>query len=178
MRRRELIALLKCLPLTGGAQQHARAARSRQKARIQEKSLPSHLQAEAVAEAISTVAHRGDERRHLSSDRRHGLAHLRCRPPRYVRRTGSQHSGLSRGLSVGRSRRTRRGLFASPDLCCRDRSAGTSRPRASIMQFYRTLGLQLEGAAKRPGMGAGEEGAERGQALKTISYVRMRCAIK
>src|SRR5215472_10230246 len=38
------------------------------------------------------------------------------------------------------------------------------------MQFYRTLGLQLEGTAKSPGMGAGEERAERGQALQTISY--------
>jgi hypothetical protein len=37
------------------------------------------------------------------------------------------------------------------------------------MQFYRTLGLQLEGGeeARR---GAGEERAERGQALQTISY--------
>jgi alkanesulfonate monooxygenase SsuD/methylene tetrahydromethanopterin reductase-like flavin-dependent oxidoreductase (luciferase family) len=43
-------------------------------------------------------------------------------------------------------------------------------PEPSIMQFYRTLGLQLEGAAKRPGMGAGEERAERGHALQTISY--------
>jgi hypothetical protein len=33
-------------------------------------------------------------------------------------------------------------------------------PEPSIMQFYRTLGLQLEGAAKRPGMGAGEARAE------------------
>ena len=41
-------------------------------------------------------------------------------------------------------------------------------PEPSIMQFYRTLGLQLEGAAKRPGMGA--ERTERGQALQTISY--------
>ena len=43
-------------------------------------------------------------------------------------------------------------------------------PEPSIMQFYRTLGLQLEGAAKRPGVDAGEERAERGQALQTISY--------
>jgi hypothetical protein len=38
------------------------------------------------------------------------------------------------------------------------------------MQFYRTLGLQLEGTAKRPGVRAGEQRAERGQALQTISY--------
>ena len=38
------------------------------------------------------------------------------------------------------------------------------------MQFYRTLGLQIEGAAKRPGVRAGEQRAERGQALQTISY--------
>ena len=43
-------------------------------------------------------------------------------------------------------------------------------PEPSIMQFYRTLGLQLEGTAKRPGVRAGEQCAERGQALQTISY--------
>jgi alkanesulfonate monooxygenase SsuD/methylene tetrahydromethanopterin reductase-like flavin-dependent oxidoreductase (luciferase family) len=43
-------------------------------------------------------------------------------------------------------------------------------PESSIMQFYRTLGLQLEGAATSPGVRAGEQRAERGQALQTISY--------
>ena len=43
-------------------------------------------------------------------------------------------------------------------------------PEPSIMQFYRTLGLQLEGAAKSPGVREGEQRAERGQALQTISY--------
>ena len=38
------------------------------------------------------------------------------------------------------------------------------------MQFYRTLGLQLEGAAKSRGVREGEQRAERGQALQTISY--------
>jgi hypothetical protein len=38
------------------------------------------------------------------------------------------------------------------------------------MHFYRTLGLQIEGAAKRPGVRAGEQRAERGKALQTISY--------
>jgi alkanesulfonate monooxygenase SsuD/methylene tetrahydromethanopterin reductase-like flavin-dependent oxidoreductase (luciferase family) len=40
----------------------------------------------------------------------------------------------------------------------------------SIMQFYRTLGLQLEDSAGRPGAGMSEQRAERGQALQTISY--------
>jgi alkanesulfonate monooxygenase SsuD/methylene tetrahydromethanopterin reductase-like flavin-dependent oxidoreductase (luciferase family) len=43
-------------------------------------------------------------------------------------------------------------------------------PEPSIMQFYRTLGLQLEGTANRPGVRAGEQRSERGQALQTISY--------
>jgi alkanesulfonate monooxygenase SsuD/methylene tetrahydromethanopterin reductase-like flavin-dependent oxidoreductase (luciferase family) len=41
-------------------------------------------------------------------------------------------------------------------------------PEPSIMQFYRTLALQLEGAAKGPV--GGEERARRGLALQTISY--------
>ena len=116
-----------------------------------------HNRSEAVAEAISAVAHRSDKRRHLSRDRRHGLAHLRCRPPRYIRRTGSQHSGLSRGLSVGRSCRARRGLFASPDLCCRDRSFGTSRPRAinyAVLPDARTA-TRGRGEEARHGRGRG-----------------------
>src|SRR5262249_2278318 len=36
--------------------------------------------------------------------------------------------------------------------------------------LYRTLGLQLENSATRPGTRAGEERAERGQKLQTISY--------
>jgi hypothetical protein len=43
-------------------------------------------------------------------------------------------------------------------------------PEPSIMQFYRTLGLQLEGTAKRAGVCAGEQRAERGLTLQTISY--------
>jgi len=43
-------------------------------------------------------------------------------------------------------------------------------PEASIMQFYRTLGLKLEGTATRPGVRADEQRAERGQALQTVSY--------
>ncbi len=38
------------------------------------------------------------------------------------------------------------------------------------MRFYRTLGQQFEGTANRPGVRAGEQRAERGQALQTISY--------
>jgi hypothetical protein len=44
------------------------------------------------------------------------------------------------------------------------------------MQFYRMLGLQFEGAA-RPGVGAGEERAERGQACRPTA-MKMRCRIK
>jgi alkanesulfonate monooxygenase SsuD/methylene tetrahydromethanopterin reductase-like flavin-dependent oxidoreductase (luciferase family) len=40
----------------------------------------------------------------------------------------------------------------------------------SIMQFYRTLGVQLEGSARKPGARMGEQRTERGQALQTISY--------
>jgi alkanesulfonate monooxygenase SsuD/methylene tetrahydromethanopterin reductase-like flavin-dependent oxidoreductase (luciferase family) len=43
-------------------------------------------------------------------------------------------------------------------------------PEQSIMQFYKTLGLQFEGSAGRPGARADEQRAERGQALQTISY--------
>ncbi len=41
-------------------------------------------------------------------------------------------------------------------------------PELSIMQFYRTLGSRLEGAANRAG--TSEERAVRGQALQTVSY--------
>jgi len=38
------------------------------------------------------------------------------------------------------------------------------------MRLYRTLGVQLEDSATRPGVRASEERADRGQALRTISY--------
>ena len=43
-------------------------------------------------------------------------------------------------------------------------------PEHSIMQFYRTLGAQLEDSATRSGARASEQRAERGQALQTIDY--------
>ena len=43
-------------------------------------------------------------------------------------------------------------------------------PEHSIMQFYRTLGAQLEDSATRAGARASEQRAERGQALQTIRY--------
>jgi alkanesulfonate monooxygenase SsuD/methylene tetrahydromethanopterin reductase-like flavin-dependent oxidoreductase (luciferase family) len=43
-------------------------------------------------------------------------------------------------------------------------------PEQSIMQFYRTLGLQLEDSASRAGARTTEQRAERGQALQTIGY--------
>ena len=43
-------------------------------------------------------------------------------------------------------------------------------PEHSIMQFYRTLGAQLEESATRAGARAIEQRAERGQALQTIGY--------
>ena len=43
-------------------------------------------------------------------------------------------------------------------------------PEHSIMQFYRTLGAQLEDSATRAGARATEQRVERGQALQTISY--------
>jgi alkanesulfonate monooxygenase SsuD/methylene tetrahydromethanopterin reductase-like flavin-dependent oxidoreductase (luciferase family) len=43
-------------------------------------------------------------------------------------------------------------------------------PEQSIMQFYRTLGAQLEDSATRSGARAVEQRAERGQALQTIRY--------
>jgi alkanesulfonate monooxygenase SsuD/methylene tetrahydromethanopterin reductase-like flavin-dependent oxidoreductase (luciferase family) len=51
-------------------------------------------------------------------------------------------------------------------------SDGVARDDAeqSIMQFYRTLGKQLEGTASRPGVRAIEQRLGRGQALQTISY--------
>ena len=43
-------------------------------------------------------------------------------------------------------------------------------PEQSIMQFYRTLGQQIEDSASRAGARAIEQRAERGQALQTINY--------
>jgi alkanesulfonate monooxygenase SsuD/methylene tetrahydromethanopterin reductase-like flavin-dependent oxidoreductase (luciferase family) len=45
-----------------------------------------------------------------------------------------------------------------------------AEPEQSIMQFYRTLGQQIEESATRAGARAIEQRAERGQALQTISY--------
>jgi alkanesulfonate monooxygenase SsuD/methylene tetrahydromethanopterin reductase-like flavin-dependent oxidoreductase (luciferase family) len=49
-------------------------------------------------------------------------------------------------------------------------AAARAEPEPSIMQFYRTLGQLVEDSARRPGMRAGDQRAERGQALQTISY--------
>jgi len=43
-------------------------------------------------------------------------------------------------------------------------------PEQSIMQFYRTLGAQIEASATRAGARAIEQRAERGQALQSIGY--------
>ena len=48
--------------------------------------------------------------------------------------------------------------------------AARAEPEQSIMQFYRTLGHQLEGTATRPGVRASEQRIGRGQALQTIRY--------
>src|SRR5262249_12629803 len=49
-------------------------------------------------------------------------------------------------------------------------SAARAEPERSIMQFYRTLGMQLEGSATRPGVRTSEQRLGRGQALQTIRY--------
>src|SRR5262245_34416376 len=49
-------------------------------------------------------------------------------------------------------------------------AAARAEPEQSIMQFYRTLGQQVEASATRAGARAIEQRAERGQALQTISY--------
>jgi alkanesulfonate monooxygenase SsuD/methylene tetrahydromethanopterin reductase-like flavin-dependent oxidoreductase (luciferase family) len=49
-------------------------------------------------------------------------------------------------------------------------AAAQAEPEQSIMQFYRTLGAQLEDSATRSGARATEQRAERGQALQTIRY--------
>jgi alkanesulfonate monooxygenase SsuD/methylene tetrahydromethanopterin reductase-like flavin-dependent oxidoreductase (luciferase family) len=45
-----------------------------------------------------------------------------------------------------------------------------AEPEQSIMQFYRTLGQQIEDSATRAGARAIEQRAERGQALQTVTY--------
>ncbi len=49
-------------------------------------------------------------------------------------------------------------------------ASARAEPEQSIMQFYRTLGAQVEDTAGRAGTRASEQRAERGQALQTISY--------
>jgi alkanesulfonate monooxygenase SsuD/methylene tetrahydromethanopterin reductase-like flavin-dependent oxidoreductase (luciferase family) len=49
-------------------------------------------------------------------------------------------------------------------------ASARAEPEQSIMQFYRTLGQQVEASATRAGARAIEQRAERGQALQTISY--------
>jgi alkanesulfonate monooxygenase SsuD/methylene tetrahydromethanopterin reductase-like flavin-dependent oxidoreductase (luciferase family) len=49
-------------------------------------------------------------------------------------------------------------------------AAARADPEQSIMQFYRTLVLQLEDSASRAGARTAEQRAERGQALQTIGY--------
>ena len=49
-------------------------------------------------------------------------------------------------------------------------ASARAEPEQSIMQFYRTLGLQIEDSATRAGARASEQRAERGQALQTIGY--------
>lgn len=51
-----------------------------------------------------------------------------------------------------------------------DTEAAVADPEDSILQFYRTLGAQLERSAALAGMRTVERRAERGQALQTISY--------
>jgi alkanesulfonate monooxygenase SsuD/methylene tetrahydromethanopterin reductase-like flavin-dependent oxidoreductase (luciferase family) len=49
-------------------------------------------------------------------------------------------------------------------------AAARTDPEASIMEFYRTLGRQIEESATREGARAVEQRAVRGQALRTVSY--------
>jgi alkanesulfonate monooxygenase SsuD/methylene tetrahydromethanopterin reductase-like flavin-dependent oxidoreductase (luciferase family) len=49
-------------------------------------------------------------------------------------------------------------------------AAARGDPEQSIMQFYRSLGLQLEASATKAGARVIEQRAERGQALQTITY--------
>jgi alkanesulfonate monooxygenase SsuD/methylene tetrahydromethanopterin reductase-like flavin-dependent oxidoreductase (luciferase family) len=49
-------------------------------------------------------------------------------------------------------------------------ASARDEPEESIMQFYRTLGQQIEDSATRAGARAIEQRAERGQALQTVTY--------
>jgi alkanesulfonate monooxygenase SsuD/methylene tetrahydromethanopterin reductase-like flavin-dependent oxidoreductase (luciferase family) len=49
-------------------------------------------------------------------------------------------------------------------------ASARDEPEQSIMQFYRTLGQQIEDSATRAGARAIEQRAERGQALQTVTY--------
>jgi alkanesulfonate monooxygenase SsuD/methylene tetrahydromethanopterin reductase-like flavin-dependent oxidoreductase (luciferase family) len=49
-------------------------------------------------------------------------------------------------------------------------ASARAEPEQSIMQFWRTLGQQIEDSATRAGARAIEQRAERGLALQTISY--------
>jgi alkanesulfonate monooxygenase SsuD/methylene tetrahydromethanopterin reductase-like flavin-dependent oxidoreductase (luciferase family) len=49
-------------------------------------------------------------------------------------------------------------------------AAARADPEQSIMQFYRTLALQVQDSATRPGARAIERRAERGQALGAVTY--------
>jgi alkanesulfonate monooxygenase SsuD/methylene tetrahydromethanopterin reductase-like flavin-dependent oxidoreductase (luciferase family) len=52
----------------------------------------------------------------------------------------------------------------------RTQAQARADPEQSIMQLYRTLGLQLEDSASRPGARVSEQRADRGRVLQTISY--------
>jgi alkanesulfonate monooxygenase SsuD/methylene tetrahydromethanopterin reductase-like flavin-dependent oxidoreductase (luciferase family) len=57
-----------------------------------------------------------------------------------------------------------------PIYVAETQAAARADPERSIMQFYRTLGQQIEDSATRAGARATEQRAERGQALQTIDY--------
>ena len=49
-------------------------------------------------------------------------------------------------------------------------ASARAEPEQSIMQFYRTLAVQVQDSATRPGARASERRAERGQALGAVTY--------
>jgi alkanesulfonate monooxygenase SsuD/methylene tetrahydromethanopterin reductase-like flavin-dependent oxidoreductase (luciferase family) len=51
-----------------------------------------------------------------------------------------------------------------------DEASARAEPEQSIMQFYRTLAVQVQDSATRPGARAIERRAERGQALGAVTY--------
>ena len=51
-----------------------------------------------------------------------------------------------------------------------DEKSARAEPEQSIMQFYRTLAVQVQDSATRPGARASERRAERGQALGAVTY--------